>query len=57
MVGQKDINKIILEIRRAKDGGDEASLFAGDLARMCQKYALKRLGFLFSTLRNQRERI
>lgn len=31
-------NKIILEIR-AGAGGDEAAIFAGDLARMYQKYA------------------
>ena len=36
-----NINKIILETR-AGAGGDEASLFAGDLARMYQKYALKK---------------
>lgn len=41
-------NKIILEIR-AGAGGDEASIFAGDLARMYQRYALKR-GWGFSTL-------
>ncbi|MGC9603536.1 MAG: PCRF domain-containing protein [Minisyncoccia bacterium] len=35
------INKIILEVR-AGTGGDEASLFAGDLVRMYQKYALRR---------------
>ena len=35
------INKIILEIR-AGTGGEEASLFAGDLAKMYQKYAEKR---------------
>jgi peptide chain release factor 1 len=35
------INKIILEIR-AGTGGDEAALFAGDLARMYQRYAAKR---------------
>ena len=34
-------NKIILEIR-AGAGGDEAAIFAGDLARMYQKYAAKR---------------
>ncbi|MBI3589674.1 MAG: PCRF domain-containing protein [Candidatus Liptonbacteria bacterium] len=34
-------NKIILEIR-AGAGGDEASIFAGDLARMYQRYAGKR---------------
>lgn len=33
-----NINKTILEIR-AGAGGDEASLFAGDLARMYQRYA------------------
>jgi peptide chain release factor 1 len=37
----KDINKILLEIR-AGTGGDEASLFAGDLAHMYQRYAAKR---------------
>lgn len=35
------VNKIILEVR-AGTGGDEASLFAGDLVRMYQKYAVKR---------------
>ena len=35
------MNRIILEIR-AGTGGDEASIFAGDLARMYQKYAVKR---------------
>jgi peptide chain release factor 1 len=34
-------NKIIIEIR-AGTGGDEAALFAGDLARMYQKYAARR---------------
>jgi len=34
-------NKIILEIR-AGAGGDEAAIFAGDLARMYQRYATKR---------------
>lgn len=34
-------NKLILEIR-AGAGGDEASIFAGDLARMYQRYAGKR---------------
>ncbi|MDI6821034.1 MAG: PCRF domain-containing protein [Patescibacteria group bacterium] len=38
---ESKVNKIILEIR-AGTGGDEASLFAGDLARMYQKYAPKR---------------
>ena len=32
------MNKLILEIR-AGTGGDEASIFAGDLARMYQRYA------------------
>ena len=35
------MNKIILEIR-AGAGGDEAAIFAGDLARMYQKYAGRR---------------
>ena len=43
-----EIKKIILEIR-AGAGGDEASLFAGDLARMYQRYAGKR-GWGFSVL-------
>lgn len=43
-----EIKKIILEIR-AGTGGDEASLFAGDLARMYQRYAAKR-GWKFSIL-------
>ncbi len=34
------MNKVILEIR-AGTGGDEAAIFAGDLARMYQRYALK----------------
>jgi peptide chain release factor 1 len=41
-------NKIILEVR-AGAGGDEASIFAGDLARMYQRYAAKR-GWNFSIL-------
>jgi peptide chain release factor 1 len=41
-------NKIIVEIR-AGAGGEEASLFAGDLARMYQRYAAKR-GWGFSIL-------
>jgi peptide chain release factor 1 len=41
-------NKIILEIR-AGAGGDEASLFAGDLARMYQRYASKR-GWKFAVV-------
>jgi len=39
-------NKIIVEIR-AGAGGDEAAIFAGDLARMYQRYAAKR-GWGFS---------
>lgn len=35
------MNKIILEIR-AGAGGDEASIFAADLVRMYQKYAVKK---------------
>jgi peptide chain release factor 1 len=42
------INKIIMEIRGGT-GGDEASLFAGDLARMYQRYAAKK-GWRFSIL-------
>jgi len=42
------VNKIILEIR-AGAGGDEAAIFAGDLARMYQRYAAKR-GWAFSVL-------
>jgi len=41
MSSNEAVNKIILEIR-AGTGGDEASLFAGDLARMYQKYAAKK---------------
>ncbi len=41
-------NKIIVEIR-AGAGGDEASIFAGDLARMYQRYAAKR-GWTFGVL-------
>ena len=41
-------NKIILEIR-AGAGGDEAAIFAADLARMYQRYAAKR-GWAFRTL-------
>ncbi len=44
----QSINKIILAVR-AGTGGDEASLFAGDLARMYQKYAAKK-GWNFSIL-------
>jgi len=42
------MNSIILEIR-AGTGGDEASIFAGDLARMYQRYALKR-GWTFTAI-------
>ena len=42
--------KIILEIR-AGAGGDEASIFAGDLARMYQRYSIAR-GWNFSVLDN-----
>lgn len=39
------MNKVILEIR-AGTGGDEAAIFAGDLARMYQRYAaMKNWGF------------
>lgn len=41
-------NKIIIEVR-AGAGGDEASIFAGDLVRMYQKYAQKR-GWRFSII-------
>lgn len=41
-------NKIILEIR-AGAGGDEAAIFAGDLARMYQRYAAQR-GWTFKIL-------
>ena len=41
-------NKIILEIR-AGAGGDEAAIFAGDLARMYQRYAARR-GWGFAVL-------
>ena len=41
-------NKIILEIR-AGAGGDEAAIFAGDLARMYQRYAAIR-GWTFTIL-------
>ena len=40
------IEQIVLEIR-AGTGGDEAAIFAGDLARMYQRYAAKR-GWHFS---------
>src|SRR3989344_7133144 len=41
-------NKIILEVR-AGAGGDEASIFAGNLVHMYQKYAQKR-GWRFSVI-------
>ena len=41
-------NKLIVEIR-AGAGGDEASIFVGDLARMYQRYSAKR-GWSFSIL-------
>jgi peptide chain release factor 1 len=45
MVDESTINKCILEIR-AGAGGDEAAIFAGDLARMYQRYtASKGWGF------------
>ena len=42
------MNKLVLEIRGGT-GGDEAAIFAGDLARMYQRYAAKR-GWSFSIL-------
>lgn len=42
------MNKIILEIR-AGTGGDEAAIFAGDLAKMYQKYSARR-GWRFTIL-------
>lgn len=42
------MNKVILEIR-AGTGGDEAAIFAGDLARMYQKYSGRR-GWKFAAL-------
>lgn len=41
-------NKIILEVR-AGAGGDEAAIFAGDLLRMYQKYAMRH-GWTFAML-------
>src|SRR3989338_11240114 len=41
-------NKVILEVR-AGTGGDEAAIFAADLARMYQRYAAKR-GWGFSII-------
>jgi len=43
---EKSVSKLILEIRGGA-GGDEAALFAGDLARMYQRYAQKR-GWAFN---------
>ena len=40
--------KVIVEIR-AGAGGDEAAIFAGDLARMYQRYSARR-GWKFSVL-------
>lgn len=48
MLDMSNIDKIILEIR-AGAGGDEAAIFAGDLVRMYQKYAVKN-GWNFYTL-------
>lgn len=42
------MSKIIIEIR-AGTGGDEAAIFAGDLARMYQRYAAKK-GWVFKIL-------
>ena len=42
------VQKVILEIR-AGAGGDEAGIFAGDLARMYQKYAAQK-GWRFSII-------
>ncbi len=42
------MNKIIIEVR-AGAGGDEAAIFAGDLARMYQRYAARR-GWGFGVL-------
>ena len=42
------MQKIILEVR-AGTGGDEAAIFAGDLVRMYQRYALKK-GWFFSVV-------
>lgn len=47
-----DINKIILEVR-AGAGGDEASIFAGNLVAMYQRYAQVR-GWRFSELDSNR---
>lgn len=47
-----DINKIILEVR-AGAGGDEASIFAGNLVQMYQKYAQLK-GWRFSEIDSSR---
>ena len=44
----ENVKKILLEIR-AGVGGDEASLFAWDMAKMYQKYAIKK-GWHFSVI-------
>lgn len=44
----ENLNRLILEIR-AGAGGDEASIFAGDLARMYQRYSEKK-GWSFQVL-------
>lgn len=55
-MNSSSVKKIILEIR-AGTGGDEAALFAGDLARMYERYAVKRgwkfiiLDYSFSSVR------
>ena len=49
------MQKIILEIR-AGAGGDEASIFAGDLARMYQRYADSR-GWKFFVLDTNRHEL
>ena len=46
-----DARPAILEIRPGT-GGDEASLFAGDLVRMYQRYA-ERMGWRFEVLDQQ----
>ncbi len=45
---EQNVNKLIMEVR-AGAGGDEASIFAGDLVHMYQRYALKR-GWKFTEL-------
>jgi peptide chain release factor 1 len=48
----QDINKIIIEVR-AGAGGDEASIFAGELVNMYQKYSQKR-GWRFTIIDSNR---